>query len=209
MKLTTAIIFPSKVLEFLLTIGLNLWQILCLFFLVWRTCIPPVCCTTCSCYFSVWVLCWPRVSCRLKGVPCRIISGWKRSLTIIWAVFNMSAIICVIILIIYPNTSTINTRSTDAFAIKGVSLKIDERKIIHEWHMSHMIWLTKLGIARYRIESTCFKYSERFSTKDRISRIQCWVTIESITRTSIRTIVHTWAILKSHINQLKSKESKN
>ena len=188
MKLTAAIIFPSKVLKFLLTIGLDLWQIRCLFFLVWRTWIPPVSCATGSSYFSVWVSCWPRrrVPGRLKGVPhggrpcpCNIISGWKRTLTKIWAVFNMSAIICIIITIIYPNSWTVNTSSIDTFAIIGFSLNIGERWIIHEWHLS-----------------TCFKYSKRFSTKDRISRIQFWVTIESIARASIRTIVHTWAILK-------------
>ena len=183
MKLTAIIIFPSKVLEFLLAIGLDFWQVLCFFLFAIRTCIPgciPGCAPAiCSSYhFSVRVSCWPRVPCDIR-VPCRIISRWLIPCAIIWAVFNMSAIICVIVSIIHPNSITANTIIINAFAIIGFSLNIGEWRIVHEWHLS-----------------TCFKYSERFSTKHRISRIQSWVAIESIARASIWAIIHTWTILK-------------
>ena len=199
MKLTAIIIFPSKVLKFLLTIGLDLWQVLGFFFFTIRICIrririwilgcAPAICS--SYHFSVWVSCWPRVLWRLRRVPCCIISRWLIPRAIIWAVFNMSAIICVIV-IFHPNSITVDTIFIDAFAIIGFSLNIIERRIVHEWHLS-----------------TCFKYSERFSTKHRISGIQGWVTIESIARASIWAIIHTWTILKLHIYQIKGQDRSN
>ena len=191
MKLTAIIICPAKVLEFLLII----WQVLCFFCFVIGTlirrvrtpgCAPAICS---SYHFSVRVSCWPRVPRRLRRVPCGMFSRWNCLLAIIWAVFNMSAIICVILSMFHPNTWTVSTKSIDTFAIISFSLNIIEPRIVQEFHLS-----------------TCFKYSERFSIKHRISRIQCWVTIESVARASIRAIMHTWTILKLHIYQIKGQD---
>ena len=191
MKLTAIIILPSKVLEFLLTIGLDLWQVLCFFrFVIGTRCGPGCAPAICSSYnFSVRVSCWPRVPCRLRRVPCGIISRWNCLLAIIWAVFNMSAIICVILSMFHPNTWTVSTKSIDTFAIISFSLNIIEPRIVQEFHLS-----------------TCFKYSERFSTKHRISRIQFRVAIVSVARASIWAIIHTRTILKLHIYQKEAKE---
>lgn len=135
MQLTSIVIFPSKILVFQMTIGFDLWQILCLFLFVKRTWIvrihwipvgrAPKGSSSC---FSGRVSCWPRVTCVGRAprrvIYCRIISWRTWRLAKIWAVLNMSAIICMIGSAFYRDIWTINTKSTDTFAVVGFTWKI-------------------------------------------------------------------------------------